>query len=144
MWWGGLLLLAFVIYHLQHLTIGNLHFEGFEEGKVYANVYYTFQRWPVFLIYVGAMIALAAHLHHGVWSLFQTLGLDSPQRNVCLRTFAAVAAVTISVGFLFLPVGAFMKILPKPTPHYTEHSAVHLADQPQAAHALSPVGDMKQ
>ena len=69
----GPLILAFIIYHILHLTTGTVH-SGFEEGKVYHNLT-TGLGGVVGLIYIVAMIMLAFHLWHGVWSMFQTLGL---------------------------------------------------------------------
>jgi succinate dehydrogenase / fumarate reductase, cytochrome b subunit len=119
MWWGGLLLLAFIIFHILHFTTGQLHFQGFVEGRVYANVYYAFKVWYIGLIYVVAMCALCLHLYHGAWSLFQTLGLDNPQRNDTIRLFAKVAAFVIAVGFVSVPVAVCTGLLPPP-PQYAQ------------------------
>lgn len=115
MWWGGLLILVFIIFHLLHLTTGDLHFDGFKEGAVYANVYHAFQHWYLTLFYVLAMVALAFHLYHGVWSLFQTLGLDRPDRNLCLRRLAILIAVILFIGFISVPVAVFLGLVPEPT-----------------------------
>ncbi len=117
MWWGGLVLLAFIVFHILHFTTGQLHFQGFVEGRVYANVYSAFKVWYITLIYVVAMCALCLHLYHGAWSLFQTLGLDNPQRNDTIRLFAKVAAFVIAIGFLSVPVAVCLGFLPPPPQH---------------------------
>ena len=40
--WGGVIILLFIVYHLMHLTFGNVHPE-FEHGSVYKNVVLGFQ-----------------------------------------------------------------------------------------------------
>ncbi|MDC0357920.1 succinate dehydrogenase cytochrome b subunit [Oligoflexia bacterium] len=115
MWWGGLFLLLYIVFHILHLTTGQLHFEGFVEGAVYANVYYGFKVWYVTLFYVVAMGALAFHLYHGVWSLFQTLGLDNPDLNRPLRFSALGLAIVLFLGFVVVPLAVFTGCLPEPT-----------------------------
>ncbi|MGA8351689.1 MAG: succinate dehydrogenase cytochrome b subunit, partial [Isosphaeraceae bacterium] len=71
----GPLILAFIIYHILHLTTGTVH-PDFQEGAVYHNLIVGLWglRGIVGVIYIVAMIMLAFHLWHGVWSMFQTLG----------------------------------------------------------------------
>lgn len=114
MWYGGLLIFAFVIFHILHFTTGTVHTAGFVHGKVYANVVNAFQSPVVTLVYVIAMVALGLHLFHGVWSLFQTLGLDNADRNQFLRLFARGAACVVVLMFLSVPLAAFLGLLPKP------------------------------
>lgn len=109
--WGGMFLFFFIIVHLLHLTFGTIHYQGFIEGSVYANVVKTFQVWYVVLFYLVAMVMLGLHLFHGVWSVCQTLGLDNPDRNQVLRKGALVAALVVSLGFMTVPLAAFVGIL---------------------------------
>ena len=74
--WSGPILLFFIVYHLMHLTFGNAH-PNFQHGDVYANLVSGFKIWYVSAFYIVAMIALALHLYHGIWSMFQTLSLNS-------------------------------------------------------------------
>ena len=73
----GPMIAAFVIYHLLHLTVGAVH-PQFSETDVYSNVVYGFQQWPVAVAYLVAMALLCLHLNHGIYSMFQTLGLCAP------------------------------------------------------------------
>ena len=50
----------------------------FVRGDVYDNVIDSFKRVPVAIIYIVANLALAIHLFHGAWSMFQSLGLEQP------------------------------------------------------------------
>lgn len=130
MWFTGPVLLAYIIYHILHMTLGTVHFSGFKEGAVYANVYGAFRNWYVTGFYIIGMAALAVHLFHGIWSMFQTLGLDNPDRNEMLRVAAKVLAVVIFLGFVAVPLGVFLGLVPEPT------SQVLLYDQlPTSLHA---------
>jgi succinate dehydrogenase / fumarate reductase cytochrome b subunit len=113
MLYGGLFLLLFVTFHILHFTTGTLHF-SFVEGEVYANVWSAFQNVLTAGFYVVAMALLALHLYHGTWSMFQTLGVDTPRWNKGIRTLAKVIAVALFVGFSAVPVSIAMGLLPAP------------------------------
>ena len=103
----GWILLAFIIFHILHFTTGTIVIGGFEEGRVYSNLSSSFANFPIALVYALMMLVLSFHLYHGVWSLFQTLGWDNPDRNRMLRTFAVAITVLIAIGFASVPL-AFM------------------------------------
>ncbi len=100
--WGGLIVLLFIVYHILHFTTGQAHPE-FVYGAVHQNYVSAFQSPLIFLVYLVAQTALAFHLYHGVWSLFQTLGLNHPKYNHLRRTAAIVFAVVVYVGFMTPP-----------------------------------------
>ena len=114
MLYGGLFLIVFITYHILHLTTGSVHYRGFVEGKVYANVYSAFQSPAIVSFYVVSMALLGLHLYHGTWSMFQTLGVDSPRWNRSIRTIAKVVAVALFVGFSSVPVSVAPGMLPAP------------------------------
>ena len=101
--WSGVIILAFVIYHLMHFTFGNAH-PAFIEGDVYHNVVTGFRVWPVSLFYIVAMVLLGFHLNHGVWSMFHTLGVSHPGRRRALRLLAAAFSVLIVLGNISFPL----------------------------------------
>ncbi len=101
--WGGVLLLLFVIYHLLHLTFGSVHPE-FEHGSVYRNLVTGFSQPLVSAFYVLAQLALGLHLYHGLWSLFQSLGVSGPRFDVLRKRFAAAFAVIVCAGNISFPV----------------------------------------
>jgi succinate dehydrogenase / fumarate reductase cytochrome b subunit len=99
--WGGLAILAFVIYHLMHFTFGNVH-PDFRPGDAYHNFVTGFQSVPVALAYALAMVPLGLHLYHGFWSALQTLGANNPAYRSWRRPVAAtVAALIIAVNLSF-------------------------------------------
>lgn len=101
--WGGVVLALFVIYHILDLTVGVLN-PDYQHGKVHNNVSADFELWYVALAYIVAMIALGFHLHHGVWSLVQTLGRNNPTIDRGLRAFALLFAVVTAGGFISVPL----------------------------------------
>jgi succinate dehydrogenase / fumarate reductase cytochrome b subunit len=101
--WGGVIILLFVIYHLLHLTTGDLH-HAFVKDDPYHNVVTGFRIWWVAAVYIIANLALGLHLYHGVWSMFNSLGLNHPRFNPWRRYFATVFAVLITVANISFPI----------------------------------------
>ncbi len=101
--WTGVIVLLFLAFHLADFTWGWFN-PGFERGAVYRNVDASLSRLPVAVLYVVANIALGIHLFHGTWSLFQSLGWNSPRFNEWRRALAVVIATIIVVGNVSFPV----------------------------------------
>lgn len=102
----GPVLLAFIIYHILHMTTGTVHWE-FREGMVYHNLITAFTSLPVVIAYVLAMVMLGFHLWHGVWSLFQTLGFSQPRHGSLGRWFATIFTLLVVLGFTAVPLAIF-------------------------------------
>jgi succinate dehydrogenase / fumarate reductase, cytochrome b subunit len=104
--WGGVLLVAFVIFHLLHLTGGVVGFGAgqFKHLAVYQNVVTAFSVWPVTLFYIVAMGALCLHLSHGIWSMLQTLGWSTARNAAALKSLSNVIAIVVFAGFTSVPV----------------------------------------
>ncbi|MEO8505865.1 MAG: succinate dehydrogenase cytochrome b subunit [Acidobacteriota bacterium] len=101
--WGGVIVLLFVIYHLLHFTLGTVH-PSFVPGDVYHNMVAGFQVPWVSAFYIIAMLALGLHLRHGLWSMFQTLGVAHPRYERYAKAFAAVFAAVIVLGNISFPI----------------------------------------
>src|SRR5262249_48899312 len=101
--WGGVIIALFVVYHLMHFTWGNAH-PSFVEGDVYHNVVTGFSVPWVSAVYILAMVALGLHLKHGLWSMFQTLGVSHPRYERYARLFAATFAAVIVLGNVSFPI----------------------------------------
>jgi succinate dehydrogenase / fumarate reductase cytochrome b subunit len=95
---GGVVLLAFIVFHLLHFTTGNLH-PQFDAEDPYGNVVIGFSVPAAAIFYLVAMAALALHLHHGIWSVFQTLGWNHPHVNPLRRHIATALAILVPVAF---------------------------------------------
>ena len=108
--WGGVLLFAFVIYHLLHFSVGTAH-PNFVHGGVYQNLNVAFQSGVVTAVYVVAMLTLGMHLYHGIWSAFQTLGVNHPTYNRYRRPIAIGLALITALGFAAVPIAFFSGFL---------------------------------
>lgn len=103
MLWGGLIIAAFVVYHLLHFTFGDAH-PDFLAYDPYHNFVTGFSAWPVSAAYIAAMVPLGLHLYHGTWSVFQTLGLSSPGYDRFRRPFALTVALVVVLGNISFPL----------------------------------------
>jgi succinate dehydrogenase / fumarate reductase cytochrome b subunit len=110
--WGGIIILLFVIYHLMHLTFGvpRVH-PDFIENDPYHNVVAGFQQWWASAIYIIANVALGLHLYHGLWSMFNSLGLNHPKFNPWKRNFAIAFALIVSLANISFPVAVLIGVV---------------------------------
>ena len=109
MYWSGPIVLAFIILHLLHFTAGVIHPHAtFVEGDVYDNVVSGFQVWWVSAWYIFAMVLLGLHLSHGIWSMFQTVGLAHPRLTPILKNAARAVATLIVLGYISIPIAVLL------------------------------------
>jgi succinate dehydrogenase / fumarate reductase cytochrome b subunit len=101
--WSGVIVLLFLFWHLADLTWGWFN-PDFVRGAVYHNVDASLSRLPVAILYVVANIALGIHLFHGFWSMFQSMGWNSPRFNEWRRAAAVAIATIIVVGNVSFPI----------------------------------------
>ena len=108
--WTGIIVGLFILFHLADLTWGTVN-PDFVRGDPYRNLVATFSRPPVVAIYLVANVALAVHLFHGAWSMFQSLGLNNPRWNSWRRSFAIGLAVVIGAINLSFPLAVAVGIV---------------------------------
>jgi succinate dehydrogenase / fumarate reductase, cytochrome b subunit len=109
MYWSGPIVLAFVIFHLLQFTAGYIHPESqFIEGDVYHNVVAGFQVWWVSAWYIFSMILLGFHLRHGLWSMFQSVGINHPRHTTALQQAALWIAILITAGYISIPIAVLV------------------------------------
>ena len=102
---SGFILLAFIVIHLLNLTTGAWHPGGdFVKGAVYHNVVTLFSVWWVSAFYVLAMLCLAGHLSHGIWSLMQTMGWNHPRYNALRKQLAWAVTTVVVVANISFPI----------------------------------------
>jgi len=101
--WTGIIIALFIVFHLLDLTWGPAN-PDFVRGDPYNNLVYSMQRVPVAIVYILANIALAVHIFHGAWSMFQSLGWNSPRYNSWRRAFAVAFAAVITIGNVSMPL----------------------------------------
>jgi succinate dehydrogenase / fumarate reductase cytochrome b subunit len=116
MYWSGPILAAFIVYHLLHFTIGAPVGSAYRapangEFFAYQNLVNGFQQPLIAAFYLVSMSLLCLHLYHGVWSMFQTLGVNHPKYTPMLRTAAKAFAALVFVGFSALPVAVLAGVI---------------------------------
>ncbi len=113
--WTGIIVLAYLVWHLLDLTFGTVNAIGtdgeFVRGEVYNNVVRSLDRPVVAAFYVVANILLGIHLFHGAWSFFQSLGWNNPRFNAWRRGFAVGIATVVVVGNVSFPVAVLAGIV---------------------------------
>lgn len=106
--WGGVAILLFVFFHLAQYTWGWIHPNyTFIRGAVYHNLVAGFSIWWIDGIYILAMVALALHIYHGAWSIFQTFGVNNRRWDKRVRVGATAVAVIVLIGNCSIPIAVF-------------------------------------
>lgn len=117
--WTGVVLLGFLVFHILDLTTGTAPvaadtFQGPTQTAsfAYANVIASFSRWPVALVYGLTMLALCAHLAHGLLSVVLDLGATPGPKAV--KSIGAVAlgfGLLVALGNLTIPVAVLTGVV---------------------------------
>jgi len=111
--WSGVIITLFVIYHVLHFTFGAVGYapRQFQPTSVYRNVVNGFSVWYVSAFYIAAMVALGLHVYHGVWSMFQTLGVNQVTTDRLYRMLATVSSLAVVAGNISFPVAVLTGLL---------------------------------
>ncbi|MBX7059444.1 MAG: succinate dehydrogenase cytochrome b subunit [Leptospirales bacterium] len=118
--YSGLVILFYVIYHLLHFTMGVAHSEysgahdQMGRADIYRMVVLSFQQWPIAACYVVAMFFLALHLSHGIPSLFQSLGWNSPRFDRIYKRVGLILSIVYFVGYTSIPASVWLGIVKLP------------------------------
>ncbi|MGI9598710.1 MAG: succinate dehydrogenase cytochrome b subunit [Acidimicrobiales bacterium] len=107
----GVIVLAYLIFHLADLTWGWIPNTDWEHGEVQANIVNSLSNPVVAIIYIVANILLCVHIYHGVYSMFQSLGINNPRYNQLRRGTAAALAAIILVGNVSFPIAVLTNII---------------------------------
>ncbi len=112
MYWSGPIVLVFIIFHLLQFTAGYLHPQAqFVEGDVYHNMVSGFHVWWVSAWYIIAVSLLGLHLSHGIWAMFQSVGLAHKRHTVLLKNAARAVAVLIVLGYISIPISVLLGLV---------------------------------
>ena len=115
--WSGLTVLAFIVYHILHLTalVTNPDYATFKfslHGEVVPDVFKRvitgFSSPGVSIAYIVAMVLLCNHLAHGVGSMFQTLGLTNKKTWPLIDKAGKAYALFILVGNCSIPIAIWI------------------------------------
>ena len=119
---SGLIILAFIIYHLLHFTVQvpsiNLTGRNFVElhddlhrHDVYGMMVLGFSNRWVSLFYLIGMALLCLHLSHGVSAMFQSLGWKKKEYACCLDCFARGMAIFLFAGYASIPISILLGLV---------------------------------
>ena len=135
--WTGVVVLAFILYHLAQFTVGWVHADEFKAGHeylmtadfhllgfpvvakgqtvadVYSMVFLGFSHPVVSLFYILAVGLLSLHLAHGAESMFQSLGWRTERWAGALKKVVILYCVLYFLGNLAIP-GAILTGLARP------------------------------
>lgn len=122
----GSLIFAFLVFHLATFKFGEEHpvmvkdVAGSNENisettkaevktlhtkrDIYKTVVDNFAKKWYSILYIISMIILGIHLWHGIQSAFQTLGLNHPRYNCCIKKVSSVLAILFAVGYSIFPI----------------------------------------
>jgi succinate dehydrogenase / fumarate reductase cytochrome b subunit len=111
---SGLVVLAFVVYHLLHFTLGGATpdhtslmtklSDGTDVKDIYTMVVLGFQQPAVSAAYIIAIVLLGLHLNHGATSLFQSLGLRNVKYNTLIDRVGPALSILVVVGNCSMPI----------------------------------------
>jgi succinate dehydrogenase / fumarate reductase cytochrome b subunit len=108
---SGLIVLAFIIYHLAHFTVrvtdqrfALLKPDAHGHYDVYSMMVYGFQNCYVSAFYILGLFLLALHLSHGSSSFFQSLGLNNKKLTPRLSVGGGIFAWALFIGYTSIPV----------------------------------------
>ncbi|MEY2521341.1 MAG: succinate dehydrogenase / fumarate reductase, cytochrome b subunit [Verrucomicrobiota bacterium] len=115
---SGLILLAFILYHLAHFTVRVtdprfllLKADPLNRYDVYSMMVYGFQNPYVSGFYILGMFLLALHLSHGTSSFFQSLGVNDEKLAPRLATAGRIFAWLIFVGYTSIPAAVLLHLV---------------------------------
>jgi len=115
---SGLIVLAFIVYHLAHFTFRKtdarfplLKLDPLNRYDVYSMMVYGFQNYFVSGFYILGLFLLALHLSHGSSSFFQSLGLNDKKLTPRLAFSGRVFAWLLFVGYISIPIAVLLGLV---------------------------------
>jgi len=112
---SGLVVLAFIIFHLLHFTARKFdpHFsllklDPLNRYDVFSMMVYGFQNVYVSGFYIVGLFLLTLHLTHGSSSFFQSLGLNNQRLAPKLAVAGRIFAWLLFIGYTSIPVAVLL------------------------------------
>ncbi|HAR43121.1 MAG TPA: cytochrome B subunit [Bdellovibrionales bacterium] len=106
----GALIFVFLVLHLLTFKYGQIYeatYNGVVMRDLHRLVIEVFQIPSYVVWYVIAVFLLGLHLHHGVQSIFQTLGFNQPRYTPAIRKIGLTYAWVVAIGYMFQPLYVF-------------------------------------
>jgi succinate dehydrogenase / fumarate reductase cytochrome b subunit len=112
---SGLVVLAFLIFHILHFTLGGVQPKYFHvpdhEGRwdAYSMYVHAFRQPGMYVAYLVGIALLAAHLGHGASSWLQSLGLRHPKYEG--DRLGTIVAAVLFVGYMVPPTAVLVHVI---------------------------------
>ncbi len=107
----GLLVAVFLIKHLLDFKYGPYYttvLDGETVRDLYKTVFESYHNLYNMIFYVVIMGLLGFHLSHGVWSAFQSIGVEGKRFTPIMVTIALIFAVIMAAGFILIPIYIYL------------------------------------
>ncbi|MAG56711.1 MAG: succinate:quinone oxidoreductase [Planctomycetes bacterium] len=120
MFMTGMIVLAFIVFHILHFTTGTFHADLYAEAHegshpdMYSMFVKSFHHAPTAIAYMTAMVLVGIHLSHGVSSLFQSMGFVRPKYREMIRVTGLGITGAIVAGNISMPLMCIMNIVEVP------------------------------
>lgn len=114
---SGMVILAFVVYHILHFTMKVTHpeynslMDAQSRPDVYRMMVDSFHNPAIVGTYLLALILLSFHLSHGLFSVLQTLGFNHPKIDAKVKAVSVGFSVFLFLGYASVPVAIFLNII---------------------------------
>ena len=114
---SGIVIAAFIVFHILDLTLGTTGAAGFRHPETidgetryfaYQNLVASFQRPVVAVFYMIAMVFLGAHLLHGAWAVVNDLGVTGDRLRRVAWVAGTVVAAVVMVGNISIPLAVMI------------------------------------
>src|SRR5947209_14124079 len=112
---SGLVVLAFIVFHLLHFTARKfnprfplLKNDPLNHYDVYSMMVYGFQNVYVSAFYIVGLFLLTLHLTHGSSSFFQSLGFNNQRLTPKLAVGGRIFAWLIFIGYVSIPISVLI------------------------------------
>ncbi len=117
--WTGVIIAAFLIYHLLQFTfqVTNLqnaadtHLDALGRPDILMMVVRNFQQIGISGTYIISLAALGLHLLHGIQSSIQTWGLTNDRTLPVIEKTGTIASIILFFWYISIPVTIFLGIL---------------------------------
>lgn len=142
----GIVIAAFIVYHLAHFTVllpgvngvgdfskltTTLHGEAVPD--VYAMMILGFEVWWVTAFYLVAQALLFLHLGHGLAAMFQSLGFRDHVWWPRIQCFAKAVSLALLIGYCVIPVAIYLRLVGKDYVERKKYDLKAAIEQPASA-----------